>query len=103
MYGNGRRATSNRIPALSPGHIKNIPSPGLGTIKSFAVVVGRLVQASFITAIEISTRLIVAMYGRASARVRCRVKKNEDWHSHSGSAGLTPRKSHYCASLGENS
>src|SRR2546425_9415905 len=103
MYGNGRRVTFSHIPALSPGHIENIPSRGLRITRFFAVVVGRLVQGSFITAIEISTRLIVAMYGRASARVRCRVKKNEDWYSHSSSAELTPRESHYCASLGDHS
>src|SRR6266403_434330 len=103
MYGNGRRVTSSHIPASSPGHIENIRSLGLAIIKFFAVVVGRLVQASFITAIEISTRLIVATYGRASARVRCRVRNHEDWHSHSGSAGLTPRESHHCASLGDDS
>src|SRR5439155_26345413 len=54
MYGNGRRATSNRIPALSPGHIKNIRSPALGTRKCLAGGVVRLVQPSCITAIEIS-------------------------------------------------
>src|SRR5881394_1722087 len=101
MFGNGRLATSSHTPALSPGHTKNTPSPGLEIIKSFEAVVGQLVRVLFITAIEISTRLIVAMYGRASARVRCRVRNHEDWHSHSGSAGLTPRKSHYCASLGD--
>src|SRR5436190_3071734 len=103
MCGNGRLATSSHIPALSPGHTKNIPSPGLEIIKSFVVVVGQLVQASFITAIEIFTRLIVATYGQASARVRYRVRNHEDWHSHSGSAGLTPRESHHCASLGDDS
>src|SRR6266478_2919400 len=99
MFGNGRLATSSHIRALSPGHTRNIPSPGFEIIKYFEAVVGQLVRASFITAIEISTRLIVAMYGRASARVRCRVRNHEDWHSHSGSTGLTPRKSHDCASL----
>src|SRR5438309_8484586 len=103
MCGNGRLATSSHIPALSPGHIRNIPGLGLGITRCFAAVVGRRVRVSFITAIEISTRLIVAMYGRASARVRCRVRKNEDRYSHTGSAGLTPRESHYCASLGDDS
>src|SRR2546427_12799458 len=103
MYGNGRRVTFSNIPALSPGLTKNIPSRGLEIIKSFVAVVGEPVQTSFIKAIEISTRLIVAMYGRASARVRCRVKKNEDWYSHSNSAGLTPRQTHYCASVGDPS
>src|SRR5437588_8110638 len=103
MCGNGRLATSSHIPALSLGHTKNIPSPGLEITKFYEAVVGRRVRVSFITAIEISTRLIVAMYGRASARVRCRVRKNEDRYSHTGSAGLTPRKSHYCASLGDDS
>ncbi len=89
--------------ALSPGLTKNIPSLGLAITRCCAAVVGRRVRASFITAIEISTRLIVAMYGRASAHVRCTVKKNEDWNSHTGPAGFTPRESHYCASLGDHS
>src|SRR5712691_8685906 len=99
MYGNGRRVTSCRIPALSQVLTKSIRSPGLGITKPFAAVAGRLVPASFTTAIETFTRLIVATYGRGFARVRFRVRKNEDRNSHSGSAGLTLRKSHYCASV----
>src|ERR1043166_1473857 len=103
MRGNGWRATLRPLPALSQVLIKSIPNRCLAIIKSFAAVVGQRVLGLFITAIEISIPLNGATFGRASARVRWRLRKNEDWHSYSGSARLTPRKPHHCAALGEDS
>src|SRR5687768_1398050 len=102
MSGSGPQVTSIRIPASSLVHTKNIRRLGMAITKCFAEVVGLPVRASLAIPIEISTRLIGAMCGPGSARVRCRLRKDEDRHRHSGSAGLTLWKPHYCASLGED-
>ena len=60
----------NRIRDLLPVLTRSIRRRGLAITRFFAAVVGRLVRVSFTTAIEISTRPTVAMYGRDSAPVR---------------------------------
>src|SRR6185503_16643441 len=100
MSGSGLRVTLIRIPASSLVHTKNIRRPGLAITKCFVAVVGLLVRASLAIPIETATRQIGAMCGPGSVRVRCRLRKNEDRHRHSGSVGLTLWKPHYCAALG---